>query len=764
MPWDSPVPSILPVVLKRNFTYHPKPTRLVNHAANQQENNMPLIYDVKIEPKEGNLFHITWNPASREAPIDFFNRIDQTLPPCWEKLEHQEVVGEALFDFLDGKDHLFRQALQQALKEEEPILQLNLSTCHKTADWPFELVTMDGEFLVLKKLYLVRRVSDRGILKKVIPQNRPLKILFMACSPLDTKPELDYEREEAEIIKATGGLPVDLGIEDSGSLEGLRFRLLHKEYDVVHLVGHADIDGEGRAYFCMENETGKCQKVDPGMLWDEAIIENPPRLLFLSACRTGETVENQDNQSALSFARLMVEERHVPSVLGWGRKVHDHQALYTGRAIFAALTGGKSIPESIRLAREELNKNFPHHPSPAWPLLRLYSNGTPLSPLVTSDRRSGETAPKAPASYLAGSHIKVLTEGFVGRRRLLQSILNAMGSDNDIVGVLLLGPAGLGKSCLAGKIGQRFLERNEKQKPGFIVLQGQLNDHTLETSLRVAFTHTNDKKGLEILDRQVDMKEKLADLCATSFKEGHYLLILDGFDMSLERGKDSTAGSLIPESEALLETLLYYLPFSGKMSHLIITSRHAFTLRQHFLAERLQEIWLTGFSETQKLKKLRELKNLNHYYSKESVLGRELLKIGCGNPRLMEELDRLAKKYTLVEKKGLLKAVRKAREDFIEKNGIRNAYQQCSESLKRLLGAMSLYRNPVLEREIPRVVELAEVKRWQEPLREGLLLGLLEFDAARKTYRTTPFLKDELKEKLKVRRLSPEEDFKHYGK
>jgi hypothetical protein len=723
---------------------------------------MPLIYDIKIEAQEGDLFHLTWKPARRKTPIDFSNRIDQALLSPWEKPEHQEEVGKALFDFLDGKESLFRQALQQAHREGK-ILQLNLSTCHKSADWPFELLALDSEFLALKKLHLVRRVSDRGFLKKVTPQNRALKILFMACSPLDRKPELDYEGEEAGILSATAGLPVHLGIEDSGSLEGLRYRLLHKEYDVVHLVGHADIDREGRPYFCTEDETGKCRKVYPGMLWDEALIENPPRLLFLSACRTGETVDDQGNQSALSFARLLVEERHVPAVLGWGRKVHDHQALYTARAIFTALSRGQSIPESIRSAREELSKMFSHHYNPAWPLLRLYSNGTPLSPLITADRQPGKAAPKTPPTFLAGSPIRVLTGGFVGRRRPLQSSLNAMDNDEDKVGVLLLGLAGLGKSCLAGKIGQRFLERHEK--PGLIVLQGKLDEFTLGTALREALTARNDKKGLGILDRRVDMTDKLADLCATSFKERHYLLILDGFEVNLERDKNSATGSLMPEAAKLLETLLYYLPFGGKMSHLVITSRYAFSLsRQHLLAERLQEVWLTGFRDTQQFKKLRELKNLNGYYYKDRDLAKELLKIGCGNPRLMEELDRLAGTCTPVEGKELRERARETRENFVKNLGIRDAYQHCPEPLKQLLAAMSLYPNPVLERELPRAAELAGVKHWQESVREGILRGLLEFDAARKTYRPTPFLKEELEEKFRAGQLSPEEDFKHYGK
>ena len=74
-----------------------------------------------------------------------------------------------------------------------------------------------------------------------------------------------------------------------GSLEGLRSHLEREQYDVVYLSGHAGIAKDGSPYFIMEDEFGNRRQVSPDELWNEALIENPPRLLFLSGCRTGET-------------------------------------------------------------------------------------------------------------------------------------------------------------------------------------------------------------------------------------------------------------------------------------------------------------------------------------------------------------------------------------------------------------------------------------------------------------------------------------------
>jgi len=82
-------------------------------------------------------------------------------------------------------------ALDEA-KQQAERLELHLQTCPEVADWPFELLTWDHSFLLRKDLHLVRQVSDRGAGRTETPANRPLKLLFMACSALDVKPVLDF--------------------------------------------------------------------------------------------------------------------------------------------------------------------------------------------------------------------------------------------------------------------------------------------------------------------------------------------------------------------------------------------------------------------------------------------------------------------------------------------------------------------------------------------------------------------------------------------
>ena len=94
-------------------------------------------------------------------------------------------------------------------------------------------------------------------------KNRLLKLLFMACTALDVEPELDFERKEEAIFKVTENQAIDMEVEDSGLLNGLREQLAQTSYDAFHLSGHADIDKKGNSYFVMENESGYRYKVYP---------------------------------------------------------------------------------------------------------------------------------------------------------------------------------------------------------------------------------------------------------------------------------------------------------------------------------------------------------------------------------------------------------------------------------------------------------------------------------------------------------------------
>jgi hypothetical protein len=715
---------------------------------------MPVIYNVTIKPVEKeNNFNITWQDGESKTQISFINRLtipQEDLLTGWEKASNHLEIGENLFYFLDGTNdtRYFSQVLDKAAGLKKKI-QINLRTCEETADWPFELIAKKGEFLLLERVHLVRRVSDRGIERDTTPVNDKIRLLFMACDYLDKDSGLNHEKEEEAIKKIAIAFPIEMEVEDSGSLQGLQDRLECKHYDIVHLTGHANIGEDDTPIFYMKDVTGKIVK--PGKLWDGALIENPPRLLFLSGCRSGQMKSIDGSTNVESYTHLMVEKYRIPVVLGWGRKVNDTMAIYGAGTFYQALGQGHSILDAVQQARHrmllEFNKEeIRNQNKSTWPMLRLYCNGTPFHPIIKEDRsqKQKQESEQAADICLPYSRIKVLKKNFIGRRSQLQICMQALDDSNyDQVGVLLLGTGGIGKSCLAGKICERLPEHT------VIVLEGKLDEVCLERVLQKIFNDSGDKEGLKKLKDKTAMKDKLADICATCFKERSYILLLDAFDRNLEWPDSGGPVYLPKEAAGLLYTLLYYLPYSAKMSHLVITSRFSFTLPEHgghLLEERLPKVRLTSFRELELDRKVRELKHIGN--CKNSSIKSLLVNAGCGNPLLLEKIDRIAGQISADDIAHLEAEARKTREDFTQELGLFELYRQCREPLKRILERLRIYPKPLLESHIQKYeTKITEFPQWKEILQEGMDLSLVEHDQVKNTYSLTPLLKEELKKK-----------------
>lgn len=701
---------------------------------------MSVIYTVNVD-RNANGYKITWRNLAAQTENNFIQYdhmlTREEVERLWLIPKHHHALGQKLFRFLDGDTRHLTRSLEEAAKLSEP-LTLYLRAAKELADWPFELLAQEGVFLLPSRLHLLRQVSDWGAQKITAPANRPLQLLFMACSALDVKPELDFEREEETIFRVTEKLAIDMEVEDSGSLPGLREQLVRDNYDVVHLSGHADIDKKGHPFFIMETETGRPQFVTPAELWREALIENPPALLFLSGCRTGETPAEQ---AATSFAQHIVEQFHVPAVLSWGRSVSDQQATLAEQFIYQELSRGRDLLSVVQRARHELLQRFQTAPHQAWPLLRLYSDGRTHTPLVQPNQKVRPKARQMVHTTLQNSQVKILATGFVGRRRQMQQSLRALKDSRDKVGALLHGAGGLGKSCLAGKLCERFSSHV------LIIVHGRLNAISLQAGLKDAFIAANDQTGLEILAAPREMPEKLAQLCATCFKEKNYLFVLDDFEQNLAGADQGRPGPLLAEAVPLVQTLLHYLPLTGKMTQLLITSRYGFALTENerdLARQRLEWVPLIAFQDAEQRKKARELPHIWNY--PDAARAEQLLAAGHGNPRLMEWLNQLVGEMPQAEVADLLAAVANKQAEFIRSHVIRELLQRSGEAVENFLRRFSVYRLPVEAQGAESIAQGTEggEQNWQTWLHEGVRLSLVEHDHARNTYWLTPLLREEL--------------------
>jgi len=782
---------------------------------------MSLIFKITVKKTtKQDIYNITWlNKQTRsEEPFESSasDLTEDELLHLWTEAKHQLPIGQKLFRFLDGDRRFLEQAVSQGQKEDKPVI-LQLDACPEVENWPFELLASpkDNCFLLVKGVHLVRCVSEWGAEKKTEPENHPLKMIFMACSALDVEPELDFEKEEEAIVSATEKLPIEIEVEDSGSLEGLKEKLMHTRYDVVHLSGHADIDENNKPFFIMEDELGNRRDVSPSELWNKALIDNPPQVLFLSGCHTGETPANkkdspkvlggvgtppaqdripQDNEKinlrldhhdynsrniapksappargqkgplppeasveTMSFARSIVELERIPVVLGWGRPVSDDQAMTAAEVLYRELSRGQGVLESVSEVRDELILEYRDVVKPAWPLLRVFGSEMVMGGLVTEGQKVTVKARELKHRYLKSSRVQILETGFVGRRRQLQGSLRALLKNKNKVGVLLHGAGGLGKSCLAGKLCERFSDHH------LIIVHGRFNAITLESALKDAFIAGKDTEGKTVLAAANKMEDKLAELCAGSFKEKNYLIVLDDFEQNLENiipnnptdtlpkvlgspgtspsvraflqkgplppeAKETAGFVLTAEAAVLLHTLLHYLPFSGKVTQLVITSRYLFTLTENdidLVSERLESVSLTSFRGPERWKKARELLNIMGYLFKDATKVGELVSMGRGNPRLMEWIDTLVGEMRDAEVSKLLGAVKGKQEEFIGSHVMRELVMRSGESVEKFLKAFSIYRRPVLKAGAGSVSVEVGVEQWEECLQRSVGLCLV---------------------------------------
>jgi CHAT domain-containing protein len=235
------------------------------------------------------------------------------------------VLGRELFQWLDGADRWLVSKLNQYPGQG---IILAIATAGRLAALPWEVLHDGAQFLVQRQSAIVpvRWCASDFVprLQEVsTPQNRALNVLFMAASPRDVAPVLNYEEEEAQILRATARPTIGLTVEESGCLDELSYLVDSYGrgfFDVVHLTGHATIQ-ESQPRFITETLTGEAHYVSAREI-AKALKPPMPALVFLSGCRTGQAAEAG---AVPSMAEQLLADG-ATAVLGWGQKVLDTDA------------------------------------------------------------------------------------------------------------------------------------------------------------------------------------------------------------------------------------------------------------------------------------------------------------------------------------------------------------------------------------------------------------------------------------------------------
>ena len=630
-----------------------------------------------------------------------------------------DQIGAILYRWLDGPGERW---LATARSRQQPLGVI--LDCHaRLRHLPWELLH-DGGFLTASAgtpLCPIRLASSRAS-QPLPPANRPLRVLFMATSPSNVEPVLDFEHEEAVILGAADS-NVELVVEESGSLAGLRSLLARfgvGYFDALHLSGHALMTTAGPR-FVFEDDLGGRADASAAEL-AEAIGSRWPRLVFLSGCHTGQAVDDGD---LASMAEALVEAG-APLVLGWALPVGDDAANMLAAQLYGELAAGTDGAQAVTSSRRALFTSQ----SAYWHLLRLFADKTPIGPLVTPLANPGRSElrhRRATSSLFLDADRKVRVanaDSFVGRRRELQRCLRTLRATGPAVeaSVLLIhGMGGLGKSTLTA----RLLDRMRTTHPSAAVWVGALDGvEARRVTEKVTLDATRYLEANKLLSHpDLSLKEQMRFVLDGPMASEACVFVFDDFEKNLDPDGDGYKCS--PEALEVLEAFASAIASNSSRSRLVITSRYDFVLPSTIKVERVLLGALRGADLD---KKLRLTTNLNPHtmLPPDSVLTADArsraIEAAAGIPRLIEWLDELISDPA-TNHEALVHAIQQRTVEFRESVLAEALLEAQAPATRRMLGLAAIYDIPVPRSAIE---ALTPGESIDTPVSRAAGVGLLE--------------------------------------
>jgi tetratricopeptide (TPR) repeat protein len=591
---------------------------------------------------------------SRNLPSAEIAGLYDFIDSPWERLRQRDFesdnyylpkLGRKLFDWLDGS----QRWLSGSIDRHKRGLIIAIDAQGRLGGLPWEILYDDRGFLVTRSIVPIRVVGgcDVGAIVNRVP-DRELRALFMATDPIDVYPKLNFEREEAAILKATRDLPMELRVEESGCLDELKsfWRRFRGKFDVFHLNGHADIDKKnGVPYFITESLEGK--RVESLLKdFDEVFKLHYPPLMFLSGCRTGES----SNGGATSSLAADLVAQGASAVLGWGRSVGDDGAIDAAMLLYECLAQGGTLAEALAMTYGGMIDKGVED----WCLLRLYARFEAWDALVLPPEDGvWQRLYEASEDFLdpQGSVKVAGRDGFVGRRRYLQGGLRGLKSSSNL-GIWLYGIGGVGKSTIAARLLDRLSASYQK-----LVIVGGLDADKLKNLL---YERCENPTGHQILAGDLPLAQKLATFLKNGLNQPtqRFIFVLDDFEQNLEpngTGEQVLKAAVVEPLMALLDGISR----SGLPHRVMITCRYTVTLPPKNNGRRIQQFQVERMDEADEAKLSERLESFSRGSEVDGELRERARKIADGYPRLLgwlnlvlldDEIDREAILAALVGK------------------------------------------------------------------------------------------------------------------
>jgi len=475
-------------------------------------------------------------------------------------------IGDALFGFWFARAW---ETIETRVPSGARHLLTIASDVADVLNLPWELLRPSGgEPIGVDARFSVRRQpwADRPpeVFTGPLPP-RPLRVLFMACAPLDL-PTLDHEREEEVVLKAVtrAGSAIAVDIADSGTFEELRRRINDFEPHVVHLDGHGGVESDGQGYFYFEDERGASDPRPAREISQRLFAGSSVQCAFVSGCQTGQA----PLVAALGGICAGLVGDEVPLAIGWTASIDDEVATGIAATFYETLATGQPVDRALTQARQSVRPECEARDDPSWTLPVLYAATTQDRVVDPDPRRSSVEPPRRTTVQrpLPGM-IEGYAEQVVGRRREIQRLLPSL-RDGALQCALITGLGGAGKSTLATRLA-RALEGD-----GFIPIPVSSTAETPLSAARLlescadAFLTAGLRGEYDTLrDPTLTSDVRLRQL-VDALNRHRFTLVLDNLEVNLD---EATRRFLDPDVGLFYLHLLTHL--SGE-SRVLITSRY----------------------------------------------------------------------------------------------------------------------------------------------------------------------------------------------
>jgi hypothetical protein len=438
-------------------------------------------------------------------------------------------------------------------------------------------------------LTTVRRLGPAAAPRS--PSQYRLSVVFMAAQP-DGLKQLHADREEAAIRRASGGIGMDLAVEDSGTLDGLA--------EMVARVGDCDViqvscHGAGGANPLLALEGRRGQRVDATAADLSNAFGHKPRLIFLSACSTAAaaldlpTAGRPMNTLAAALGSDVLWplstdlcRRGWPAVLGWSSVVSDLVAIEFSRMLYRQLALRVPLTEALARARVELASS---PGGAAWHKPRLYLGPSGGGQVVNSVR----PRPDQPDIIRAPEFIDPATRKIpmiaadqpFPHRRAFQRVMITM-RDGDCSGVVVHGGNELARATFAGRV----LRRVDRELSRVVVAR-EFDALAIVQEIRVQTARREideiaASKGQAVSDDPADLLATLREIIegpCRSAGNGAFVLVLHGFDPVVTSStRPDERRDLPPELLPVARALVRAFAGSRTASRLLFTSAAPFSI------------------------------------------------------------------------------------------------------------------------------------------------------------------------------------------